>query len=143
MKAKMAYVALLALAVIGTSVGVAQLPVVKAANPQAAAVIPAQAGTAQVQTLPDFAAIAEANKGAVVNITATATAKPASTPRIPPELEGTPFAVVFPSQFDEGEEELTAFRHIFVSQNAHWLPIADDLPQHAERPPERERLPRR
>jgi hypothetical protein len=62
---------------------------------------------------------------------------------LPGELEGTGFAVVFPSQFDDGGAELTAFRHIFVGQNAPWLPIADDLPQFAERPPERERLPRR
>ena len=62
---------------------------------------------------------------------------------VPGELEGTGFAVVFPSQFDEGDGELAAFRHIFVSQNAPWLPIADDLPQFPERPPEAERLPRR
>jgi hypothetical protein len=62
---------------------------------------------------------------------------------VPGELEGTGFAVVYPSQFDEGDAELAAFRHIFVSQNAPWLPIADDLPQFDERPPEAERLPRR
>ena len=37
----------------------------------------------------------------------------------------------------------SAFRHIFVGQNAPWLPIADDLPQFDERPPAAERLPRR
>jgi serine protease Do len=84
MKARMAYVALLALAVVGTSVGLSEIPHVNAAAP-----------AAQVQTLPDFAAIAEANKGAVVNITATAAAKPAATPRVPPELEGTPFGEFF------------------------------------------------
>jgi hypothetical protein len=62
---------------------------------------------------------------------------------VPGELEGTGFAVVFPSQFDDGDAELTAFRHIFTSQNPAWLPIADDLPQFAERPPAAERLPRR
>jgi serine protease Do len=93
MKARMAYVALFALAVVGTSVGVAQLPNVRAATPAVQATTPQ---AAQVQTLPDFAAIAEANKGAVVNITATAAAKPAAaTPRIPPELEGTPFGEFF------------------------------------------------
>ncbi|HEX5128645.1 MAG TPA: DegQ family serine endoprotease [Usitatibacter sp.] len=103
MRAKMAYVALFALAVVGTSVGVAHLPNVSAANPQAAVVSPAQGvipaqagtGTAQVQTLPDFAAIAEANKGAVVNITAVALPKPTAAPQIPPELEGTPFGEFF------------------------------------------------
>jgi serine protease Do len=49
-----------------------------------------------VQTLPDFAAIAEANKGAVVNITALAGQKPAAAaPRVPEELEGTPFGEFF------------------------------------------------
>ena len=91
MKAKMAYVVLFALAVVGTSVGVAQLPDVRAATPQAATAPAA----AQVQTLPDFAAIAEANKGAVVNITAVAAAKPAAAPQIPPELQGTPFGEFF------------------------------------------------
>ena len=85
MKAKMVSVAVLALAVIGTGVGVAQLPQVHAAGQPAA-----------VQTLPDFAAIAEANKGAVVNITALAGQKPAAAaPRMPEEFEGTPFGEFF------------------------------------------------
>ncbi len=47
----------------------------------------AAAPVAQVQTLPDFAAIVEANKGAVVNITASAARNPASaSPEIPEEL---------------------------------------------------------
>ena len=47
----------------------------------------AAAPAAQVQTLPNFAAIVEANKGAVVNITASAARNPASaSPEIPEEL---------------------------------------------------------
>jgi serine protease Do len=81
MKHKRVYVALLALAVVGTSVGVSQLPNVNAAQPAA------------VQTLPDFAAIVEANKAAVVNITASSAAKPQTgeprtAPQSAPELPG-------------------------------------------------------
>jgi hypothetical protein len=72
MKTRMVYVAVLALAVIGTGVSVAELSNSHAAAP---AVQPAPQGPA-LQTLPDFAAIAEANKGAVVNITALAGQKP-------------------------------------------------------------------
>src|SRR5688572_1047625 len=46
----------------------------------------AAAPAAQVQTLPDFAAIVEANKGAVVNITASSAAKPAAAPELPEEF---------------------------------------------------------
>src|SRR5262245_39725607 len=86
MKAKMVYVALAAAAVIGVSAGVSQLPPVRAAAAQ----------VSSVQTLPDFAAIAEANKGAVVNITVTAKAGAAAeTPEIPDELKDTPFGEFF------------------------------------------------
>ena len=87
MRARMVSLALLAAAVIGTSVGVTQLPQVRAASSPATAV--------QTQTLPDFAAIAEANKGAVVNITVTERAKPSAEPQIPEELQGTPFGEFF------------------------------------------------
>jgi serine protease Do len=92
MRAKVVSVALLAAAVIGTSVAVSQLPITQtyAQAPAAAAKAPAQ-----VQTLPDFAAIAEANKGAVVNITASASAKPAAAPQIPEELQNGPFGEFF------------------------------------------------
>jgi len=83
----MVSLALLAAAVIGTSVGVTQLPQVRAASSPATAV--------QTQTLPDFAAIAEANKGAVVNITVTERAKPSAQPQVPEELQGTPFGEFF------------------------------------------------
>jgi len=47
----------------------------------------AEAPTAAVQTLPDFAAIAEANKAAVVNITSSKSAKAGdAAPGVPPEL---------------------------------------------------------
>src|SRR5512145_3283273 len=92
MKARMVYVAVLALAVIGTDVSVAQLSNSHAVAP----VVQSTQQGAAVQTLPDFAAIAEANKGAVVNITALAGQKPAAdAPRIPEEFEGTPFGELF------------------------------------------------
>jgi serine protease Do len=92
MKARMVYVAVLALAVIGTGVSVAELSNSHAAAPL---VQPAPQGAA-VQTLPDFAAIAEANKGAVVNITALAGQKPtAAAPDVPEQFEGTPFEDFF------------------------------------------------
>ena len=92
MKARMVYVAVLALAVIGTGVSVAQLSSSHAAAP----VVQSTQQGAAVQTLPDFAAIAEANKGAVVNITALVGEKPAAdAPRIPEEFEGTPFGELF------------------------------------------------
>ena len=70
MKAKVVSIAALAAAVILTGVGVSQLPIDHAKAATAAIAAPAA-----VQTLPDFAAIAEANKGAVVNITSTAAPK--------------------------------------------------------------------
>jgi serine protease Do len=92
MRAKMVFVAVLALAVIGTGVSVAQFSQSHAAAP----IVQTAPQNAAVQTLPDFAAIAEANKGAVVNITALAGQKPAAAaPRVPEELEGTPFGEFF------------------------------------------------
>jgi len=89
MKAKVAYVALLALAIVGTGVGVSQLPL---QFPHANA----QAQPAAVQTLPDFAAIVEANKAAVVNITASSAAKPqAEAPELPEEFRNSPFGEFF------------------------------------------------
>jgi serine protease Do len=84
MKARLAYAALLALALVGTGAGLTQLPQVNAAAP-----------AAQVQTLPDFAAIVDANKGAVVNITASSAAKPAATPELPEEFRNSPFGEFF------------------------------------------------
>jgi serine protease Do len=79
MKARVVSIALAA-AVIGTGVGVSQFPHVRAAANQ---VQPAAA----VQTLPDFAAIVEANKAAVVNITVTQKSSPgADTAQIPEEF---------------------------------------------------------
>jgi serine protease Do len=94
MKLKVVSMALLAAGVIGVSAGVSHLPLVSAATPQVTAV------QAPTQTLPDFAAIAEANKGAVVNITAVTNArqsanKPNAQPQIPEELQGTPFGEFF------------------------------------------------
>jgi serine protease Do len=90
MKTRMVYVAVLALAVVGTGVSVAEL-----SNSHAAAPVVQPAPQAAVQTLPDFAAIAEANKGAVVNITALAGQKPAAAPDVPEQFEGTPFEDFF------------------------------------------------
>ena len=92
MKARMVYVAVLALAVIGTGVSVAELSSSHAAAP---AVQPAPQAAA-VQTLPGVAAIAEANKEAVVNISASAGQTPASAaPGVPEQFEGTPFEEFF------------------------------------------------
>jgi serine protease Do len=81
MNVKVVSVAALAAAVIGLSAGVSHLPLVNAA--------PAQSAAAQTQTLPDFAAIAEANKGAVVNISTTATSKEEAA-EVPQGLEQLP-----------------------------------------------------
>ncbi|MCD6041077.1 MAG: putative serine protease, MucD [Burkholderiales bacterium] len=88
MRAKVVSVAVLAAAIVGTSVAVSQIPAVTSTHAAAPA-------AAQVQTLPDFAAIAEANKGAVVNITASASTKPTAAPSLPEELENTPFGEFF------------------------------------------------
>src|SRR5687768_4606957 len=87
MKARLVSVALLAAAVIGVSVGISQLPGLKAQ--------PAVAQPAAVQTLPDFAAIVEANKAAVVNITASAADKPQAAPELPEEFRNSPFGEFF------------------------------------------------
>src|SRR5262245_48820183 len=89
MKAKVVYVAVLALAVVGASAGLSQLKF-PPASAQTAAVQPS------VQTLPDFAAILEANRGAVVNITASSAAKPtAAAPELPEEFRNSPFGEFF------------------------------------------------
>jgi serine protease Do len=81
MKAKLAFAGLLsaALAAGGYWVGAIQVPYSQAA-PQAQAVQggPQAMQSAPVQTLPDFTAIVEANKAAVVNITATGKAQAAA-----------------------------------------------------------------
>src|SRR6185503_9455417 len=89
MRAKVFSIALLAAAVLGVSAGVSHLPHVNAAAP-AAVSAPAVSQPAAVQTLPDFAAIAEANKGAVVNITSTSTAKAEAGDGLPEGLENLP-----------------------------------------------------
>jgi serine protease Do len=48
-----------------------------------------------VQTLPDFAAIVEANKGAVVNISTSSAAKPTAAPQLPEEFRNSPFGEFF------------------------------------------------
>ena len=99
MRAKVFSIALLVAAVLGVSAGVSHLPRIDAnaaapavAQPAPAArqAAPAAPQPAAVQTLPDFAAIAEANKGAVVNITSTASAKPEAGAGVPEGLENLP-----------------------------------------------------
>jgi serine protease Do len=90
MRAKVFSIALLAAAVLGTGVGVSQLPAITHATAAAPAAVQSQAAPAAVQTLPDFAAIAEANKGAVVNITSTSTAKAEANAGLPEGLEDLP-----------------------------------------------------
>jgi serine protease Do len=87
MKARVVYIALLAAAVIGTGVGISQIPAVTQATAAASATA-APPAAAAVQTLPDFAAIAEANKGAVVNITSSSAPKPGAS--VPEGLENLP-----------------------------------------------------
>jgi serine protease Do len=87
MKARVVYIALLAVAVIGTGVGISQIPAVTQATAAASAAA-APPAAAAVQTLPDFAAIAEANKGAVVNITSSSAPKPGAS--APEGLENLP-----------------------------------------------------
>jgi len=53
---------------------------------------------------------------------------------VPGPLDGTPFVVVRAGVLD-GEPDTRPFRHIFVSQQATWHAITDDLPQHAEHDP--------
>jgi hypothetical protein len=40
----------------------------------------------------------------------------------------------------DGDPETTPFRHIFVSQNAAWNIICDDLPQFEDGPPADQRI---
>ena len=85
MKARMVYAAMLALALIATGTALTQLPQLSAATPVTA-----------TQTLPDFAAIVEANKAAVVNITSSSAQKPAANaPDIPEEFRNGPFGEFF------------------------------------------------
>jgi serine protease Do len=91
MKARLFSVALLGAALIGTGVAVTQVPsyVSSAAHAQASR-------PAAVQTLPDFSVIVEANKAAVVNITASSSAKPAAeAPEMPEEFRNSPFGEFF------------------------------------------------
>jgi serine protease Do len=98
MNARTVSVALLALAVVGTGVGVTQLPMQFPPQfPHASAAQPAAAqpaSQASVQTLPDFAAIVEANKDAVVNISTSSAAK-APAPELPEEFRNSPFGEFF------------------------------------------------
>src|SRR5262245_45829220 len=75
MKAKLAFAGLLSAALVagGYWAGAIQVPPSYAAAPQAVQGTP-------VQTLPDFTAIVEANKAAVVNITSTGKAQAAANP---------------------------------------------------------------
>lgn len=53
---------------------------------------------------------------------------------LPGLLDGTPFVVLRAGILD-GEPETRPFRHIFVSQQACWHSITDDLPRFAEHDP--------
>ena len=90
MRARVVSVAALAAAlVLGAAVSVTQLP--HYANAQTTQ-------SAAVQTLPDFAAIVERNKAAVVNITSSVNAKPgarAEVPELPEEFRNGPFGEFF------------------------------------------------
>ena len=88
MTAKAVSIGLFVVALISAAVGagVSQFPKSHAAIPAPAA----------VQTLPDFAAIVEANKAAVVNITASTEAKPAAAaPELPEEFRNSPYGEFF------------------------------------------------
>ena len=80
MKRAILAVSLIAASLAACSPGVEQPKAAQGATtPAASSPAGAQASGAPVQSLPDFAAIAEANKGAVVNIRATVSApKPAA-----------------------------------------------------------------
>ena len=58
---------------------------------------------------------------------------------LPVALEGTDFVVVLAGVLDE-EPDTKPFRHIFVSQDASWHTISDDLPQFEDRPPAGQRI---
>jgi hypothetical protein len=53
---------------------------------------------------------------------------------LPVSLEGTDYVVLLAGVLDD-DPETKPFRHIFVSQDAAWNRISDDLPQFEERPP--------
>ena len=90
MKAKAVPIALLVAALFGTGIGAG---VSQFQFPRAQAAISAPAA---VQTLPDFAAIVDANKAAVVNITASSAAKPtAAAPELPEEFRNGPYGEFF------------------------------------------------
>ncbi|HWM42899.1 MAG TPA: Do family serine endopeptidase, partial [Burkholderiales bacterium] len=88
MTAKTVSIGLLVVGLIFAAVG-AVVPQFRTSH----AAIPAPAA---VQTLPDFAAIVEANKAAVVNITASSAAKPtAAAPELPEEFRNGPYGEFF------------------------------------------------
>ena len=118
MKARVFSLALLTAAVIGTGVGVSQIPAINHAI---------AAAPAAVQTLPDFAAIAEANKGAVVNITASAVSE---NPEVPDALRR--FMPEQPQQPPQLERRGMASGFIVESNgtiltNAHVVEGADEV----------------
>ena len=145
MRAKVFSIALLAAAVLGVSAGVSHLPNVSAANPAAPIVLaagpsavsaPAASQPAAVQTLPDFAAIAEANKGAVVNITSTSTAKAEAGAGLPEGLEDLPpqFRRFFEQQMPQGPRIRQGMGSGFIVDadgtiltNAHVVDGADEV----------------
>jgi serine protease Do len=103
MKASVVFVAALAAAgVIGAAVTVTQLPNVRAAATAQPVAAQSTAAQSAVQTLPDFAAIVDANKAAVVNITAASAAKPSAEAQVPEEFRGTPFGEFF-RRFQPGQ----------------------------------------
>jgi serine protease Do len=120
MKAKVAVTGFLVATLFAVSfwAGMTQAPRMKEAHAQAAtAAQPASAATGQapsgemrgaVQTLPDFAAIVERNKAAVVNITATVNRQASSgagRPQVPQGPEGKPQGPEGRPQVPEGLPE--------------------------------------
>jgi hypothetical protein len=61
---------------------------------------------------------------------------------LPVAIKGTDFVAFHAGVLDD-DLEARPFRHIFVSQNASWHTITDDVPQFAEHAPLAERLPRK
>jgi serine protease Do len=99
MKARVTLAGLLGAALMATGywAGVANVPQSAAvAAPAVQTAAPAvQTAAPAAQALPDFTTIVEANKAAVVNITASTKAQPAAQVEIPDGLEGTPFEEFF------------------------------------------------
>lgn len=58
---------------------------------------------------------------------------------LPVALEGTDFVMLLAGVLDD-DPESRPFRHIFVSQDAAWNTIADDLQRFDERPPSDQRI---